>query len=75
MVDVFERYDIPRELEALNQKEMAELIGVSVRTLIRWDKNRILIARRNPSGQPFYIMQDYIDYIEQGRKRGESQDV
>lgn len=75
MVDVFERYDIPRELEALNQKEMAELIGVSVRTLIRWDKNRILIARRNPSGKPFYIMQDYIDYIEQGRKRGESQDV
>jgi len=75
MSNVFEKYDLPEEMETLTQKEMAELVGVSVRTLIRWDKDRMLIARRRPNGQPFYIRQDYLDYLSQSKKRGEEYNV
>lgn len=73
--DVFNKHNISEPHMIVTQKEMAELLGVSVKTLIRWDKDRSLIARRRPNGLPFYIKQDYYDYLVEGQKRGVNQDV
>ena len=49
-------------------KKFAEMVGVTVRTLQRWDKEGILIARRTPTNRRYYTHQDYLDYME-ARKR------
>lgn len=35
-------------------KDFAELLGVSVKTLQRWDKERILKANRTPTNRHYY---------------------
>jgi putative resolvase len=42
--------------------EFAALIGVSVRTLQRWDKTQRLVAYRTPSGRRYYKYQQYLNY-------------
>jgi predicted site-specific integrase-resolvase len=39
--------------------EFAQLVGVSVKTLHRWDASGQLPARRRPSGHRFYTDEDY----------------
>ncbi|HEK6547232.1 IS607 family transposase [Staphylococcus capitis] len=46
-------------------KEMAEKIGVSVPTLQRWDRDGILVAKRNPKGRRYYTEDQYLKYIGQ----------
>ena len=42
--------------------EFATMIGVSKRTLMRWDKQGIFSAYRRPSGRPFYTTAHYDEY-------------
>lgn len=43
--------------------EMAEKLGVSVKTLQRWDNTGKLLARRTPSNQRYYTEDQYLDYM------------
>lgn len=43
--------------------EMAEKLGVSIKTLQRWDNTGKLSARRTPSNQRYYTEDQYLDYI------------
>ena len=44
-------------------KEVAELIGVSVKTLQRWDKKGLLVAYRTPTDRRYYTHEQYLKYI------------
>ena len=44
-------------------KEFAELIGVSVKTLQRWDKKGLLVAYRTPTNRRYYTHEQYLEYI------------
>ena len=44
-------------------QEFAEMIGVSVKTLQRWDNDGKLKAFRNPSNRRYYTHKQYVDYI------------
>jgi len=44
-------------------QEFAEMIGVSVRTLQRWDNDKKLIAFRNPSDRRYYTHHQYVEYM------------
>lgn len=43
-------------------KEFAEMIGVSVKTLQRWDREGILKAYRNPKDRRYYTDKQYAEY-------------
>lgn len=49
----------------LKPKEMADLIGVSVATLQRWDRDGTLKAYRNPKGRRYYTKEQYLKYINE----------
>ena len=44
-------------------KEMAELLGVTVRTLQRWDKSGKLIAYRTPTNRRYYTQDQLEEYF------------
>lgn len=44
-------------------KEFAKLLGVSVKTLQRWDKKRLLVAYRTPTNRRYYTYEQYLKYI------------
>lgn len=50
-------------MKIYKQKEFAELINVSERTLVRWDEDGKFPARRNPSGHRFYTEEDFERYV------------
>ena len=41
--------------------EFAEMIGVSVKTLQRWDRNKKLIAYRTPTNRRYYTHNQYVE--------------
>lgn len=43
-------------------KEFAELLGVSVKTLQRWDRENILKAHRTPTDRRYYTHDQYIQF-------------
>ena len=43
--------------------EMAKQLGVSTKTLQRWDKEGILVAKRNPNNRRYYTEEQYLEYI------------
>lgn len=43
--------------------EFAEMIGKSVNTLQRWDRDGLLKAYRSPSNRRYYTRQQYLEYI------------
>lgn len=45
--------------------EFAKMIGVSTRTLQRWDTEGKLIAKRSPSNRRYYTQTQYDEYIHQ----------
>ena len=47
-------------------KEFAEMIGVSVITLQRWDRNGKLKAYRTPTDRRYYTHRQYVDYMGEG---------
>ena len=44
--------------------EFAEMIGVSVKTLQRWDNEGKLKAKRTPTDRRYYTHQQYIEYVK-----------
>ena len=47
-------------------QEFAEMIGVSVKTLQRWDKGGRLKAYRTPTDRRYYTHKQYVDYMGDG---------
>ena len=43
-------------------KDFAELIGVSVKTLQRWDREGILEANRTPTDRRYYTYNQYLQF-------------
>ena len=43
--------------------EFADMIGVSVKTLQRWDNDGKLKAHRSPTNRRYYTHKQYVDYI------------
>lgn len=43
-------------------KDFAELLNVSVKTLQRWDREGILIAKRTPTDRRYYTYDQYLEY-------------
>ena len=43
--------------------EFAEMIGVSVKTLQRWDNDGKFKASRSPSDRRYYTHKQYVDYM------------
>lgn len=43
-------------------KGFAELLNVSVKTLQRWDREGILIAKRTPTNRRYYTYDQYLEY-------------
>lgn len=41
-------------------KDFAELLGVSVKTFQRWDRENILKAKRTPTDRRYYTSEDII---------------
>ena len=44
-------------------KDFAKLIGVSVKTLQRWDNDGILVAKRNPKNRRYYTQEQLMEYL------------
>ena len=42
---------------------MAKRLGVSIKTLQRWDREGILIAKRTPTDRRYYTEDQYLEYI------------
>ena len=43
-------------------KYFAELLGVSVKTLQRWDRDGILKANRTPTNRRYYTYDQYLQF-------------
>lgn len=50
-------------------KEFAEMIGVSVKTLQRWDKEGKFKAYRTPTDRRYYTYKQYVDYMGDGNSK------
>ena len=48
-------------------KEFAELLHVSVKTLQRWDREKILVANRTPTNRRYYTYDQYLQFKGIGR--------
>ena len=44
-------------------QEFAKILGVSVKTLQRWDRDQKLIAHRTPTNRRFYTDAQYVEYM------------
>ena len=53
-------------------KEFAELLNVSVKTLQRWDRDKILIAKRTPTNRRFYTEEQLEQYLKKSDKNVKS---
>ena len=43
--------------------EMAKRLEVSIKTLQRWDREGILVAKRTPTDRRYYTEDQYLEYI------------
>lgn len=48
--------------------EMAKRLNVSVKTLQRWDREGILVAKRTPTDRRYYTEEQYLEYIGSSTK-------
>lgn len=49
--------------------DMVKRLGVSVKTLQRWDREGILVAKRNPNNRRYYTEDQYLEYIGSSCKK------
>jgi putative resolvase len=50
-------------------QEFAEMIGVSVKTLQRWDNGGKLKAFRSPTDRRYYTHKQYVEYMGDGNSK------
>lgn len=43
--------------------EMAKRLGISIKTLQRWDRDGILVAKRTPTDRRYYTEDQYLEYV------------
>ena len=43
-------------------KDFAELLNISVKTLQRWDRDNILVAKRTPTDRRYYTYDQYLEF-------------
>ena len=43
-------------------KEFAALLNVTVKTLQRWDREKILVANRTPTNRRYYTYDQYLQF-------------
>lgn len=53
-------------------KEFAELLNVSVKTLQRWDRDKVLIAKRTPTNRRFYTEEQLQQYLKKSDKNAKN---
>ena len=51
-----------KNIKNYKPKDFAELLGVSVKTLQRWDRNGILKANRTPTDRRYYTYEQYLQF-------------
>lgn len=51
-----------KNIKNYKPKDFAELLGVSVKTLQRWDRNGILKANRTPTDRRYYTYKQYLQF-------------
>jgi putative resolvase len=51
-------------------QEFSEMIGVSVKTLQRWDNDGLLKASSTPTNRRYYTHKQYVDYMSDGKTTG-----
>ena len=56
-------YKIMLNADMIRLNDMAKRLGVSTKTLQRWDKEGILVAKRNPNNRRYYTEDQYLEYI------------
>ncbi len=56
-------------------KEFAEMIGVTVKTLQRWDREGTLKAFRTPTDRRYYTYYQYLQFMGQTQKEEDSRSV
>ena len=49
--------------------DMVKRLGVNVKTLQRWDREGILVAKRNPNNRRYYTEDQYLEYIGSSCKK------
>jgi putative resolvase len=54
-------------MKTYKPNELAKILGISVKTLQRWDKDGKLQAYRNPSNRRYYT-DEHLDVLGKGRK-------
>lgn len=55
--------------EIYKPKTFATLIGVTVKTLQRWDRRGYLIAHRTVTNRRFYTRSDYMSYLDKSARK------
>ena len=53
-------------------KDFAELLNVSVKTLQRWDREGVLIAKRTHTDRRFYTQDQLEKYLKKSDKNAKS---
>lgn len=51
-----------KNIKNYKPKDFAELLGVSVKTLQRWDREEILKANRTPTDRRYYTYEQYLQF-------------
>jgi len=62
-------------LDIYKPQEFAEMIGVSIKTLQRWDNAGKLKAYRSPTDRRFYTHEQYIKYMGDCARKGDEEIV
>ena len=52
--------------------EFAKLVGVSVKTLQRWDREGILKAGRTPTDRRYYTQDHYLQFLGEKCEAGDA---
>ena len=47
---------------------MAKRLGVSIKTLQRWDREGVLVAKRTPTNRRYYTEDQYLEYVGSATK-------
>ena len=51
-------------------QDMANRLGVSIKTLQRWDREGILVAKRTPTNRRYYTEEQYMSYVGKSQPKG-----
>lgn len=69
-MDIRRRYFFAMKIkECYSTGEFAQLMGVCVKTVQRWDQNGVLRAYRYPSGRRYYTHEQYETFMKEGKAR------